>query len=269
MAIYKPTYCYPYGGNINFCIDQETIATYLQCKINTNNKKVTGYRLSLVDSNGEKIWEPESISPLWGTNQTDHGPHHNSDVEDASHGQGFNGDTLIVPFVQNYNYIMSQNNHTFSPNCLYCDIEDIVDYYIEISSSTVSLVELQNNTEIKDWNNHFSDSSVIGIGNKILVYYNNNYIICTVTTSGINTSSGDNKVIAQTENVYIKYGNTYHNKVMKITIGNPSTIQENGNWLYYVSDFNNSNHKLFLSSLTVLLGEEYSWIIISLQPVIA
>ena len=70
MAVYKPTYCYPYLEAVDLTIpDGEK---YFTCQIDTSNIKITGYRVELYNENNEKVFSPYKgkISPLSELNDT-------------------------------------------------------------------------------------------------------------------------------------------------------------------------------------------------------
>jgi hypothetical protein len=69
MAVYKSTRCYPFLNSLDTRIVQEIGSTekpvqYLKCKVDTSNKKVTGYKIRILDSNNNVIFEPKYISPI-------------------------------------------------------------------------------------------------------------------------------------------------------------------------------------------------------------
>ena len=56
MAVYKPTYCYPYLEAVDLTIpDGEK---YFTCQMETSNIKITGYRVELYNENNEKVFSP-------------------------------------------------------------------------------------------------------------------------------------------------------------------------------------------------------------------
>ena len=58
MAVYKPTYCYPYLEAVDLAIpDGEK---YFTCQIDTSNNKITGYRVELYNENNEKVFSPHN-----------------------------------------------------------------------------------------------------------------------------------------------------------------------------------------------------------------
>ena len=60
-------------------VDPDTKAIYLQCKLNTSNKKVTGYKLTLTDPSGEDIWSSDYISSIDDVSLYDYGNNRSED----------------------------------------------------------------------------------------------------------------------------------------------------------------------------------------------
>ena len=111
MAVYKPTYCYPYLESVDLTIpDGEK---YFTCQIDTSNIKITGYRVELYNENNEKVFplNEGKISPL-------------SELNDADGTLGLNGSELRFPFVQHLNSKIYP-----SYNAIYFKATNYVDYY--------------------------------------------------------------------------------------------------------------------------------------------
>ena len=272
MAIYKPTYCYPYGGNVDFCVDPDTKAIYLQCKINTSNKKVTGYKLVLADGEGNTIWEPKYVSPI-GIIKTpqeeiidvldyvDYGPQ-----KGKGHGEGFNGDTLIIPFIQNLQSFTGASVY-FSSNCLYTNIDKTVDYFINSPVTTVA--DVNNSAEVKDWNNNFPNSLQIPIGARVLVYNSENApmyqiykVVNSTTLQDTGELSGDTNY-----NIYVKYGVEYHESVLNVATSTEDSATRIYNWLQYLDSYstNGAVTEARFKSINPVVGNGYSWKIILYQ----
>ena len=268
MAIYKPTYCYPYGGNVDFCVDPDTKAIYLQCKLNTSNKKVTGYKLTLVDNEGKVVWEPKYISPVDSTNYINFG---DKNIEKC----GFNGDTLIIPFIQNLKTVaLSTNSPWLSSNCLYANVDGSVDFFIE--SNSINYSNIAELPEVSDWNNEFDNSSAITIGD-FFVEKNGNvytsYIMNSVWNEGAGmyvdrlTTTGvpNNLVLSDLpnydKNIHIRSGVNNHDSVWNFTA---SSASKSNNWLIYIDDYEvdeqeELNNTLNFKSLDLKLNSQYSW----------
>lgn len=111
MAVYKPTYCYPYLEAVDLTIpDGEK---YFTCQIDTSNIKITGYRVELYNENNEKVFSPNEgkISPL-------------SELNDTDGTLGLNGSELKFPFVQHWDSKIYP-----SYNAIYFKATNYVDYY--------------------------------------------------------------------------------------------------------------------------------------------
>ena len=276
MAIYKPTYCYPYGGNVDFCVDPDTKAIYLQCKLNTSNKKVTGYKLILADGEGNIIWEPKYISPIGSIEYDNGGVTVNADglnlvdyglQKSDDHGQGYNGDTLIIPFIQNFNNFTSVSGAYFSANCLYANIRAAVDYYIDFDATsytpaTITYEQLEGIPEVADWNASFNNSKKVPVGSIFLVK-NGGIHSCYKLTDPNTTGS----VLTSTSfpgssyNTYVRYGVNYHDSVMRYDYG--VGMHKIDDWLLYINLV--SGNKVYFKSLNIDLNTQYSWKIILYQ----
>lgn len=263
MAIYKPTYCYPYGGNVDFCVDPDTKAIYLQCKLNTSNKKVTGYKLILADGEGNTIWEPKYISPVASISQIDYGSQQSSD-----HGEGFNGDTLIIPFIQNLNSFTESDVYVFfSASCLYTSIDKSVDYFINENVHNIDVANTSD--EVKNWNNNFSNSYQIPIGARILTYNSSatpKYQIYKVIDNTIIQNT--NELFAETNyNIYVKYGADYHESVLNVASSTEESAKKIYNWLQYLDSYSSNGGTIAarFKSIRVVTGSQYSWKIILYQ----
>ena len=257
MAIYKPTYCYPSGGNVDFCVDPDTKAIYLQCKVNTSNKKVTGYRLSLTDSSGEEIWSPKLVSSIANVGDFDYG-----DKKFEDHGTGFNGDVLTLPLVQNFSIVKGTTNGNISPNCLYANVDLSVDYFIESTTNpaSISLADLNQIAEIRDWNNTFDDSYNLAVGTRFLIKYSNAYQVWVLTGTALTRK---NEISMGKQNVYVQYGVSNHDKVFTC---NTSSCTLTRQWLLYYDSYSpDSSGYFYFKSLPLIVSNEYSWKIILYQ----
>lgn len=270
MAIYKPTYCYPHGENIDLHVDPETKAIYLQCQVNTNNKKVTGYRLSLVDANGNVIWEPKDIAPISSLAALDYG-----DRKSDDHGAGLNGDTLIIPFVQNFKAIGAApaGSSELTQQCLYTKIDRAVDCFFEYSGTLSDLDTIDAIAEIHDWNINADQDHQITVGSKCLIKRNNSFGIYvmskTTSASGyaLVLQSGTGNTVSVGDNIYVRYGNSNHGKVKKIT--SSSACTDAIDWIQYIDYAVVAGGELFFESEPLISklvdGQEYSWQIILYQ----
>lgn len=117
MAVYKPTYCYPYLESVDLTIpDGEK---YFTCQIDTSNIKITGYRVELYNENNEKVFplNEGKISPL-------------SELNDTDGTLGLNGSELRFPFVQHWDPKIYP-----SYNAIYFKATNYVDYYQKTNGS--------------------------------------------------------------------------------------------------------------------------------------
>lgn len=67
MAVYKATYCYPFLGSCDIRVAPgET--QWITCKVDSSNKKITGYRITIYDENNKLIfphYDPSSNSDVY------------------------------------------------------------------------------------------------------------------------------------------------------------------------------------------------------------
>ncbi len=108
MAVYKSTYCYPFLNSVDIRISKTSAAStypvqYLKCKVDTSNKRVTGYKIRLLDGNNTQIFPTDGtggyISPLRELKKDNMLDIYKSNGINS----GINGTYLQIPFFQNYN----------------------------------------------------------------------------------------------------------------------------------------------------------------------
>lgn len=182
MAVYKPTYCYPYLESVDLTIpDGEK---YFTCQIDTSNIKITGYRVELYNENNEKVFplSDGKISPL-------------SELNDTDGTLGLNGSELRFPFVQHW-----KNSKIYpSYNAIYFKATNYVDYYQKVNES-INLEEAQIRNGRLNGNNGepvFIDGSPLFVGD-VFILVNKLY---KVTLDGaVEDSLGTNAI------VYVKGG---------------------------------------------------------------
>lgn len=67
MAVYKATYCYPFLGSCDIRVaPKET--QWITCKVDSSNKKITGYRITIYDENNKLIfpyYDPSSTESIY------------------------------------------------------------------------------------------------------------------------------------------------------------------------------------------------------------
>ena len=192
MAVYKPTYCYPYLEAVDLTIpDGEK---YFTCQIDTSNIKITGYRVELYNENNEKVFplNEGEISPL-------------SELNDVDGTLGLNGSELKFPFVQHWDPKIYP-----SYNAIYFKATNYVDYYQKVNES-VNLEGAQiKNGRLNDNNGEpiFIDGSPLFVGD-VFILVNKLY---KVTLDGaVEDSLGTNAII------YVKGGNTSAGSILSYT----------------------------------------------------
>lgn len=79
MAIYKPSNCLPFLS----CLDL-TKPQNISCELNTSNETVTGYKIKILDSNNDVIFEGAEFSPI---------------NPEGYNNSGTNGSTLTLPLI--------------------------------------------------------------------------------------------------------------------------------------------------------------------------
>lgn len=223
MAVYKPTYCYPYLESVDLTIpDGEK---YFTCQIDTSNIKISGYRVELYNENNEKVFplSEGKISPL-------------SELNDTDGTLGLNGSELRFPFVQHWNPKIYP-----SYNAIYFKATNYVDYYQP---------EPFDNTDMFIFNGQLYyakdgkptsepvvvDGSFIFVGDSLLIGQD----FYTITLDGLGNKTGS---LAQSSIVYVKGGDINAGKILQYTdgtlgesssgawcdiAGNPLAISNNG-----------------------------------------
>lgn len=145
MAVYKSTYCAPFLTSIDPRValtgDDATTAPveYLQCKVDTSNKNVTGYKIRLLDGQNNEIFPGDGnnyISPIEEL-QT-----HSLGYETRGANSGINGTFLKIPFFQNKKFPPNYkdlggtgNPGTTSYQAICFDSDIMVDHLIFTGSS--------------------------------------------------------------------------------------------------------------------------------------
>lgn len=185
MAVYKPTYCYPYLEAVDLTIpDGEK---YFTCQIDTSNIKITGYRVELYNENNERVFSPYKgkISPL-------------SELNDTGNTLGLNGSELRFPFVQHWDSKIYP-----SYNAIYFKATNYVDYYqAQLSDSIVAngrtiyknkgvLVEVDRDSSVtnEEIQRQYIGKYVLLNGNMLLVT-SENCVNVPITTLGSGERSG-------------------------------------------------------------------------------
>ena len=97
MAVYKATYCYPFLGSCDIRVAPgET--QWITCKVDSSNKKITGYRITIYDENNKLIfphYDPSSNSDVYHEKDWNISP-----ISELSYGgtlpRGDNGSLVMV-----------------------------------------------------------------------------------------------------------------------------------------------------------------------------
>lgn len=199
MAVYKPTYCYPYLESVDLTIpDGEK---YFTCQIDTSNIKITGYRVELYNENNEKVFplSKGKISPL-------------SELNDTDGTLGLNGSELKFPFVQHWNSKIYP-----SYNAIYFKATNYVDYYqLEPFDNTDMIIFNGQLYYAKDGKPTSEpvvvDGSFIFVGDSLLIGQD----FYTITLDGLGNKTGS---LAQSSIVYVKGGDANAGKILQYTDG--------------------------------------------------
>lgn len=199
MAVYKPTYCYPYLEAVDLTIpDGEK---YFTCQIDTSNIKITGYRVELYNENNEKVFSPYKgkISPL-------------SELNDVDGTLGLNGSELRFPFVQHWDSKIYP-----SYNVIYFKATNYVDYYQSESFDNTDMIisngQLYYAKDGKPTSDPVVvDGSFIFVGDTLLI----NQKFYTITLDGLGNETGS---LTQSSIVYVKGGDSNAGKILQYQNG--------------------------------------------------
>ena len=247
MAVYKPTYCYPYLEPVDLTIpDGEK---YFTCQIDTSNIAITGYKIEVYDENNTLVFphkdNKNKISPI-------------SELPIVTNIDGLNGSELRIPFIQHYDPKI-----TASYNAIYFKATKYVDYYqskpvvpgdghlfaIGDNGQLCELVAIDPETQVRTLEPVVIDGSLIFVGDTILApcpYYPtyNAFLVYTVTPEGVS----DDVKLVQDEIVYVKSGDTHAGDIFQYD-GTNLTQSTEGVWV----DCN--DNPLSLSNQ----GKTYKW----------
>ena len=229
MAVYKPTYCYPYLEPVDLTIpDGEK---YFTCQIDTSNIAITGYKIEVYDENNTLVFphkdNKNKISPI-------------SELPIVTNIDGLNGSELRIPFIQHYD-----SKITASYNAIYFKATKYVDYYrsepvvpgdghlfeIGDNGQLCELVAIDPETQVRTLEPVVIDGSLIFVGDTILApcpYYPtyNAFLVYTVTPKGVS----DGVRLVQGEIVYVKSGDTHAGDVFQYD-GTNLTQSTDGVWV--------------------------------------
>lgn len=222
MAVYKPTYCYPYLESVDLTIpDGEK---YFTCQIDTSNIKITGYRVELYNENNERIFPQNNsnkISPL-------------SELNDVDGTLGLNGSELRFPFVQHWNSKIYP-----SYNAIYFKATNYVDYYQKTNGSVdLERAQIKNGClNDKNGNPIFIDGSLLFVDD-VFILVNKLYKVTLGETAVTEVSS-----LETNDTIYVKGGDTNAGSILSYNgsefvdasgsawcdiLGKPLAISNNG-----------------------------------------
>jgi hypothetical protein len=232
MAVYKPTYCYPYLEPVDLTIpDGEK---YFTCQIDTSNIAITGYKIEVYDENNTLVFPNKSnknkISPI-------------SELPIVTNIDGLNGSELRIPFIQHFD-----DKITTSYNAIYFRATKYVDYYQSEPLVTEGRkFKIGDNGQLyvkeKDSQTYepmVIDGSLIFVGDTVVAKDQ----LYTVTTSGVAAAP------ALTENdiIYVKSGYTHAGSIFQYK--NEKWVEStDGVWV------DCDKHQLSLSNK----GKTYKW----------
>lgn len=232
MAVYKPTYCYPYLEPVDLTIpDGEK---YFTCQIDTSNIAITGYKIEVYDENNTLVFphkdNKNKISPV-------------SELPIVTNIDGLNGSELRIPFIQHYD-----TKITASYNAIYFKVTQYVDYYqLEPLVKEGREFKIGDNDQLcvkeKDSQTYepmVIDGSLIFVGDTILAKDQ----LYTVTTSGVAAAPA----LTEIDIIYVKSGYTYAGSIFQYKKGK-WVESTDGVWV----DCN--EHQLSLSNK----GKTYKW----------
>lgn len=232
MAVYKPTYCYPYLEPVDLTIpDGEK---YFTCQIDTSNIAITGYKIEVYDENNTLVFphkdNKNKISPV-------------SELPIVTNIDGLNGSELRIPFIQHYDPKI-----TASYNAIYFKVTKYVDYYqseplvkegreFKIGDNDQLCVKEKDSTTYKPM---VVDGSLIFVGDTILAKDQ----LYTVTISGVAAAPA----LTEIDIIYVKSGYTYAGSIFQYKKGK-WVESTDGVWV------DCDEHQLSLSNK----GKTYKW----------
>lgn len=236
MAVYKPTYCYPYLEPVDLTIpDGEK---YFTCQIDTSNIAITGYKIEVYDENNTLVFphkdNKNKISPV-------------SELPIVTNIDGLNGSELRIPFIQHF-----KPKITTSYNAIYFKATKYVDYYQSEPLVTEGRkFKIGDNGQLyvkeKDSQTYepmVIDGSLIFVGDTVVADSLIYTIPLSLPASGLSTDGQ----LGTDDIIYVKSGDTYAGSIFQYNGG--ALIQStDGVWV----DCN--GHSLSLSNQ----GKTYKW----------
>lgn len=239
MAVYKPTYCYPYLEPVDLTIpDGEK---YFTCQIDTSNIAITGYKIEVYDENNTLVFphkdNKNKISPV-------------SELPIVTNIDGLNGSELCIPFIQHF-----ETKITASYNAIYFKATKYVDYYqstplvpgdghsfaIGYNGQFCELIKTDPETGVRTLEPVVVDDSLIFVGDTILA----DKKIYTISPTEPLLNGNDLK---NDDIVYVKSGDTHAGDIFQYD-GTNLTQSADGVWV------DCDKHPLSLSNQ----GKTYKW----------
>lgn len=131
MAVYKPTYCFPFATGVDARVaigktPDETPVKYISCKVDTSNKNITGYKIRILTDNNQVVFEGNEISPISELLDL----HLEESDLNAELNSGINGTYLRIPFFQNNRTKLSE-----SYNAIYYTADALADRVLYYNST--------------------------------------------------------------------------------------------------------------------------------------
>ena len=236
MAVYKPTYCYPYLEPVDLTIpDGEK---YFTCQIDTSNIAITGYKIEVYDENNTLVFphkdNKNQISPV-------------SELPIVTSIDGLNGSELRIPFIQHF-----KPKITNSYNAIYFKATKYVDYYQSKPLVTEGRkFKIGDNGQLcvkeKDAQTYepmVIDGSLIFVGDTVVADNLIYTIPLSLPASGLSTDGQ----LGTDDIIYVKSGDTYAGSIFQYNGG--ALIQStDGVWV------DCDEHSLSLSNQ----GKTYKW----------
>ena len=172
MAVYKATYCQPLLKSVDIrTVPDESVekpCEWLVCKINSSNKKITGYKIRILDSANNQIFPSPLLNEGRGYISDVQGLWYSYSEEEqpcSFDNLGLNGAMLKIPFFQNY--ALGARRQT-SLNAVYYIPRYKADFYPEvpINRSAIDEDHLRLSAALR------IDAALPGaeIGNTVLIF---------------------------------------------------------------------------------------------------
>ncbi len=233
MAVYKTTYCYPMLNSLDIRVTETasnpTPYEWFKCKIDSSNKKITGYKIRVLDSSNNQIFpDPKNnkegrISPINELAKL-------TVDGDKYANTGMNGTFLYMPFFQTYSTKIPTDGEmprfNFSFNAVYYRPRFSATYVLGESDSSIfdwSYDATTDSLSNSSWDGTFNGETA-SVGETILILASANSEYCgiwRVNARGLLIrekdiyGNGIDSTMLDEEYVVILHG-SYHNNVYKL-----------------------------------------------------